>query len=254
MLRAFRRTTAAALIIIMLNGIVIDSAFGDFTEEIPTTTHSNQSGDAHVAAAARKAGTHSVPSSGGSDGEPYDEPCVVDLVTREKECWIAEPGSERAVRARDAAVKATAGLHLPIPTIHFGPDPHANEWDMIPVGYPLWLWTDGRTSLTSSASASGLSVSLTAAPGPTTFTMGDGHQRICTVQLPRQRSTSATPPTGPCSYVYQLASPQGHPYTVTATTTWTVAWSAAGYSGTFDMTRNASATITIGELQAIIER
>ena len=34
-------------------------------------------------------------------------------------------------------------LHLPDATPVFGPDPDNNEWKMLAVGYPVWLWTEG---------------------------------------------------------------------------------------------------------------
>lgn len=141
-------------------------------------------------------------------------------------------------------------LQLPTPTPQFGPDPSVNEWNMLAVGYPIWLWTDGPQTVTASESAYGYTFTLRATYRSTTFTMGDGHTKQCTTTTPYRSSVTpgATSPT--CGYTYQQAAPKGS-YTVTATTHWEVAWSVAGYSGTLPGTHSASRELPIGELQAI---
>jgi len=67
-------------------------------------------------------------------------------------------------------------LHLPDPTPRFGPDPSVNEWKMLAVGYPIWLWTDAPTELSATATHDGLSMTLRAEWTSTSFEMGaHGH-------------------------------------------------------------------------------
>ena len=141
-------------------------------------------------------------------------------------------------------------LQLPTPTPQFGPDPSVNEWNMLAVGYPIWLWTDGPQTVTASETAYGYTFTLRATYRSTTFTMGDGHTKQCTTTTPYRSSVTPGAASPTCGYTYQQAAPKGS-YTVTATTHWEVAWSVAGYSGTLPGTHSASRDLPIGELQAI---
>lgn len=192
------------------------------------------------------AGVWAAKSSSGSSGRrgPDGEPCGPPTRVL---CPVYTPGPSVASVATSVATK----VKLPVPSIRFGPEPSANKWNMIPVGYALWVWTEGRSTLSSDASKDGLSVSLRAVPGETVFTMGDGNTLRCGYQPVwikgnTQKST--------CSYTYEYPSPEGEPYVVSATTTWDVQWTAAGRSGSLSMERTASRTITIGELHSLRER
>ncbi len=192
-------------------------------------------------------GSRSVVGGSGSSStvwEPCGEPGQVL-------CAVGGSDAPSGVDVEGVATSVATAVKLSVPSIHFGPEPSANRWNMIPVGYALWIWTDGRDTLTSSSSKDGLSVSLTATPGATTFTMGDGNSLSCADQPVWLKGNKSR---GPCSYTYEMPSPKGKPYTVTATTTWQVTWTAAGQTGTLTMTRAASRTITIGELQSLRER
>jgi hypothetical protein len=215
-------------------------------------------------APARSLGGNGVPR-GGSE-ETLVEPevrigCDTDAagaITCRRVTVPDDPASTSPATSRPAGpdvetvvIEVLTTLRLPAPTIHFGPDPSRNEWGMIPVGYPLWLWTDGRHHMASAASRSGITVTLDASPGTTVFQMGDGNSLSCTAQ-PVKPAHGEAGRKGPCSYVYQRTS-RGHPYTVTATTTWTVVWTAAGRTGTLTVPRRATAPIMVGELQSIVE-
>ena len=144
-------------------------------------------------------------------------------------------------------------LKLPDPTPRFGPDPSVNEWKMLAVGFPIWLWTDRPTTVSTTAHHDGLTFTLTATWTSTTFTMGDGHSKTCTATTIRPKTVKpATKPSPTCSYTYQTKSKIGHPYTVTAATHWRINWTTNGYQGTFNHTYTGSRTLTIGELQSLI--
>jgi hypothetical protein len=163
------------------------------------------------------------------------------------------PGVRLAITPPTAA-EVRVALHLPDPTPHFGPDPSANEWKMLAVGYPIWLWTDRPTHLTASATHDGLTMSLTADWTSTTFDMGDGHQVTCTktTKYPEHPDRYGTAsPT--CGYTYEKRSRPGHDYTVTATTEWAVGWATAGASGTLTTTYSGHDTLPVGELQALVK-
>lgn len=150
------------------------------------------------------------------------------------------------------AQRAAAELRLPPSVPHVGPDPALNKWNMSVVGYPLWLWTTDPAHLSTSTTHDGVTVALTATRGATTFTMGDGHRVTCSTMpawTPAVRQATGSPT---CGYRYQKASLPHGPYTITATTTWTVAWSAAEHTGTLPATQQATTRLRVGELQSVV--
>lgn len=177
-------------------------------------------------------GTPSTPVTG--------EPGAVDHLN-----LVVTPPTQNEVRV---------ALHLPDPTPHFGPDPDANEWKMLAVGYPIWLWTEGPRALTATATHQGLSMTLTAHQTATSFTLGDGHRLSCATTTPYpEHPTSYGRQSPSCGYRYATRSRPGHDYTVTATTHWRVTWSAGGRTGTLTTTHTGSRTLAVGELQALIK-
>ena len=154
----------------------------------------------------------------------------------------------------EAGAKAMARLKLPTLKARIGPDPSENEWGMIPVGYPVWLFAEGETSLSDSDEVEDLSVSLEAELTSTTFDMGDGTTVTC--QGPGTVYTGDVEPATPsptCGHTYQQV-PQGtaKSYTVTATAHWTVTWTAMGESATVTDSTSSTTELPVGELQVVI--
>lgn len=169
----------------------------------------------------------------------------------------ADPSDPAAVRPPLAAVRATAQdilLTLPFPEQppRIGPDPEVNEWGMAVVGYPLWLWTEGATSLSTTTTAMGLAFTLDARALSTTFHLGDGRSVTCPVTQPYPADADPGTPSPVCGHTYEAPSLPAGSYTVTAVTTWQVSWSAAGYSGVLPAQRSASRQLPVGELQAVV--
>jgi len=133
-----------------------------------------------------------------------------------------------------------------------GPNPSQNKWNMIPVGYPIWLWTDGDATLSSTVTQDGLTVSITATRQSIAFKMGDGNTTTCKAFTVRPTHLANNPmqqsPT--CGYVYDTTGT----YTIAATTTWLINWMAGGQTGQFTVTDTATAStpLTIGELYSVI--
>ncbi|SDB80776.1 hypothetical protein GA0111570_10396 [Raineyella antarctica] len=149
------------------------------------------------------------------------------------------------VLAREAA----ATLQLPGQTVRVGPDPSLNRWDMLAVGYPLWLWREGAGSMTESVSLGGATLSMTATYRATTYDLGDGTRLTCTQSTPWV--AGAQPPGTPsptCGHVYSRPGS----YTITALHSWDLAWSGMGQSGTFPLTNTSSATVEVGELASVV--
>ena len=177
--------------------------------------------------------------------------------SRISECFgFFQPVGPSLTRADAQSIARTlvVQLQLPDPTPQFGPDPAANEWDMAAVGYPLWLWTNGPRTVTSTTSASGMTFTLRARYRSTTFSLGDGHSVSCISTTPYSASTRPGTPSPTCGYRYTKPSGTNRRYTVTATTHWTVSWRVAGFSGSLPGTHSASRQLKVGELQAIVVR
>lgn len=162
------------------------------------------------------------------------------------------------VRARitpgAAGAKAVARLQLPTLKAQVGPDPAQNEWGMIPVGYPVWLFVDGETSLSDSDEVEDLAVSLEAELTSMTFAMGDG--TIVTCAGPGTRHSADVEPGTPsptCGHTYQRV-PRGSAksYTVTATAHWSITWTALGESATVTDTTSSTTELPVGELQVVV--
>lgn len=169
----------------------------------------------------------------------------------EEDDTMANAGLLTGSLARAIAVTLVTELRLPTPTPKFGPDPDNNEWKMLAVGFPVWLWTDGPTSVSTSASASGFTFRMSARLRSTTFHMGDGSSITCTSMSTYSSAVKPGAPSPDCGHVYtQPSLPKGK-YTVRAVADWDVSWSVAGFSGVIPAYNDATATIPIGELVAL---
>ena len=149
---------------------------------------------------------------------------------------------------------AIARLRFPTTTPGIGPSPEINPWKMAAVGYPLWLWSEGPTSVGPvSDSVANLSVSLRARISKTVFRMGDGESVSCAgTGRAWTRAVKPGQESPVCGYAYQKPSlPRGQ-YTVTAIAFWTVDWTVNGTSGQITVPRSSTTELPVGELQAIV--
>jgi hypothetical protein len=143
-------------------------------------------------------------------------------------------------------------IQLPDPTPQFGPDPSVNEWKMVAVGYPLWLWTAGPRTVTDRVRAYGVTFTLRAAWTSSRFDMGDGHSVSCTETKAYSKSVKPGTASPVCGYTYATSSLPKGSYTVRATTNWRVSWSALGVSGTLPASFTGTRSLPVGELDALV--
>lgn len=155
-----------------------------------------------------------------------------------------------------AGAIAVAQLQLPVSAPGIGPDPDKNEWKMVAIGYPLWLWAEGPTHIGPvGQNVGGLSVSLDARLAKTLFRMGDGKSVSCTgAGTPYKSWVQPGAKSPSCGYVYQKPSLPSKKYRVTATTYWDVRWTVNGVGGVIQVPRQGNIQLPVGELQAIIVR
>lgn len=147
----------------------------------------------------------------------------------------------------DLAAEAVKRLDLPLPAIRVNPAPPAAQL----VFFPTWMWLDGSSWGTRSATASvpGLSVTATAEPIRLRFSTGDGASIRC--PGPGTAWTAGKEP--------EAASPDcGHTYIrpgdfdLTATVTWRVSWAGGGQTGTVpDLTTTSTLALDVTESQAL---
>jgi hypothetical protein len=165
-----------------------------------------------------------------------------------------QPAAQAAVSPIVLARQAYRFLPLPSPTIHTNPPADRQQL----ANLPTWLWLDRESwgPRTATASIPGLSVTVTALPVMVTWTMGDGGRVVC--DGPGMAFDPAQATRQPnCGYTYRRSSagqPAGR-FTVTATTTWKITWTASGSvtgGGTLPpLARSAQTALAVAEVQAI---
>ncbi|MDO5681618.1 MAG: hypothetical protein Q4G46_02150 [Propionibacteriaceae bacterium] len=163
----------------------------------------------------------------------------------------AVPAVNPVVIARAAALR----LPIPLPEAQVGPPPHVNEWNMVAVGYPLWLWTDGPDTHTATITQQGITLTLSATRRTTRFDLGDGTRVFCGRTTSWHPGVEPGAPSPTCGHVYKKPSPPGSTFAVTATTVWDITWTALGATGTLELERTGPPTnLPVGELHALRTR
>ena len=196
----------------------------------------------------------------GSSGGSNEQTWYIDPVTGRRVNVLTNfiPNGSPAAAAAVPAVtvppvvlarEAAATLDLPTQTVRIGPDPSLNRWDMLAVGYPLWLWREGGDTITESVSLGGVTLTMAATYRSTTYALGDGATLVCTTTT--RWVAGAQPPGTPsptCGHTYERPGT----YTVTATHAWDLNWSAMGESGSFPLTNVSSSAVEVGELASLV--
>lgn len=167
--------------------------------------------------------------------------------------WLDDPSA--TVTPAQLAAQALAKIHLLGSEIGVAPDPSG----VGAVGLPVWLWTAVTPGtwgpLSASASAGGITVSITARAHRIVWDMGDGHHITCNNPGTRYRPSYGDSESPTCGYVYSspsstIANPGGR-YTITATTAWTATWAGGGQTGTLSPKSRSQASVEIGEIQVL---
>jgi len=185
--------------------------------------------------------------------------------------WMGTPDSQPSVDPAALVRTAVTSLGLHAPTVGIGAYvyPGYEDWGLSWwVGAPMWLWVNSADDLqwgthTISAAQDGVSVTATVTSTKTVFDPGDGSRPVlCRVPgTPRPWSGDDLmrnhSPSG-CEFTYLETNTMGDRnsrFTVSATTTWLVAWSASdGRSGTFtiDMPSTENPSIHVGEIYTVL--
>lgn len=152
------------------------------------------------------------------------------------------------VETAAAAARAVASLSVPEPVIVFGPEPTVNQWKVLAVGFPIWVWLEDPGQLGTSVSQDGIDIAMSASMGTVTFDWGDGTTSTCTQMRPRPPRVEPMTPSPDCGHTYMKAGD----YTVTATASWAVNWQALGQSGQIPLSSSAARTMPIRQFRTVV--
>ncbi|MGW2016840.1 ATP/GTP-binding protein [Streptomyces sp. NPDC001927] len=126
------------------------------------------------------------------------------------------------------------------------------------VGMPVYLWTERGPETfgpnTASASAGGVTVVATANVLKIVWTMGDGKSVTCTTPGTPYKAEYGKRPSPDCGHRYSTPSSTttSGKFHVTATSTWTIDWTASsGQTGQLTEVRTSSVDVTVAEVQVL---
>jgi hypothetical protein len=164
------------------------------------------------------------------------------------------PGASQ-VDPGELAVQALERTPLPEPDITMAPAPDIPQ--LVNLTTFLWLPSEQWRPTTASASAGGVTSTVTATPTRVIWDMGQGDTVVCDgpgvpyrPDLPDERQPSD------CHYTYRFSSAgaPGNAFTVTATVEWETTWSVTGAPGGGSLgtvRRSASTRVQVAELQVV---
>ncbi|MFC7306813.1 hypothetical protein ACFQVC_21595 [Streptomyces monticola] len=160
------------------------------------------------------------------------------------------------VSVKEVAQHAVEQLELPQPDIRLSPDEDESQV----VHFPTWMWLS-QTSwkpVTETAEVTGVSVTATARPQRTVWSMGDGRQVVCKGRGTAFSTEYAADAMSPdCGHIYRRSSAgsPGDAYTLTATLVWDVTWEGEGEQGAVPGLQTTSERkVTVSEVQAVVVR
>lgn len=161
--------------------------------------------------------------------------------------------------ARDEVVR-----RLPTPQVRIGPaDEDPDGWTY--VNNRTFFWIDDAPGqwhpVTATASAGGITVTVTATPVSLRVDPGDGSPTVtCAGTPPAVTRANFHPDITGCSHTYRNSSavaPNGRTWPVTASIVWHVTWTATtGEGGDLGYVATASPTrdLPVAEIQAVVTR
>ncbi len=161
------------------------------------------------------------------------------------------PRDSEAVDYEGLAARAVARMQIPEAQIVFGPEPSVNEWNAIPVNFPIWLDLGAKRAVSQTAVEDAIRIELSASLANTYWQMGDGSAFSCSAMTARPSGVQNPPrPSPTCGYTYTRKGD----YQVSAISTWQVNWSVNGRSGVMTVARGGARTLKINELRSLITR
>jgi hypothetical protein len=153
---------------------------------------------------------------------------------------------------------ATDALHrtpLPEPEISMSPSPDIPQ--LVNLTTYLWLPAEQWQPATASASAGGVTSTVTATPMRVIWDMGQGESVTCDGPgVPYQPGLPDDRQPSKCHFTYRRSSAgqPGQAYTVTATVEWETNWTVSGAPGGGSLgtvSQSSSTSVQVAEIQTI---
>lgn len=158
----------------------------------------------------------------------------------------ADPTSAPTVTPAQVAAAARDRISITGPQVGTAPCRDADCKGA--VGVPVWLWAeDGFPTRSASASAGGLTVSVTAKMSKVEWNMGDGNVVRCSTPGTAFKESMGFRDSPDCGHRYSKTGT----YTVRATAYWDVTFSGA-YSASTTVPAVSDAQLQIGEYQVLV--
>jgi hypothetical protein len=170
--------------------------------------------------------------------------------------WLpaGSPGGP-PVNPVELAQDALQRTPLPEPQIAMSPDPSIPQ--VVNLVTFLWLPADQWTPRTASASAGGVTSTVTATPARVVWDMGQGDTVVCNGPgVPYVPSLPDAAQPSDCRFTYRRSSAgqPGQAFTVTATVEWETTWAVSGAAGGGSLgtvERSSSISVRVAEIQVL---
>lgn len=193
----------------------------------------------------------------GAPLDPDGGNCVVDVApsSTSPPTTAPTPGSPAVaprLPTRDELI-AAARRPLPLPGVATSPRPDLDQL----VNLPTWLWVGNWAPVVGTASSPALTVTVTARPRSVSWRMGDGSaELVCGAGTPWNPALREEQQHSDCTHTYRRSSARepAQRFTVTATMSWDVTWTASnGESGGLgSAVRSESFQLRVAEGQAVL--
>jgi hypothetical protein len=171
--------------------------------------------------------------------------------------FVMSSPEQSQLAPKTVAEEAYSRMTVPTPLILMTPAADATQF----VSLPIWLQLAAPSWITKSTTitAGGVTLTMTAVPTRAVWSMGDGSSVICRgpgSPYPALKPKDPMAESPDCGYTYTRPSaslPQ-HSYPVSVAVHWKVAWSTtAGQAGAEpDLTAVATTRLRVDEIQALV--
>lgn len=151
----------------------------------------------------------------------------------------------------EVGTRVAAGVEVPGARFVMQPDPGRNEWNGLPVGFPVWLHVEHPAPIRVQVSDSGVVVDLRAYPVAAVFDTGDGQRYRCVATTVRRLDEDPRVKSPTCHHRFL----EKGEYVISAWVEWRVDWSALGQSGSLRLVSEPDRYgLTVIELRSVVVR
>ncbi len=187
------------------------------------------------------------------DGQPVILSCYDDNRRVYEDFFVYHPALPFGTLDAGAEAALLARELLPLPDPDIATSPPADQPQLVGVATWFAIATTWQT-YTATATLAGTSATVTATPTSVRWDPGDGTAPITCTTAGATFDPAHPDTTTDCAHTYQRHTPAGTTLALTATITYTIAWTATdGTADTLDpLTRTTTIPLTIGDAQALV--